>query len=55
MNFIHSNSYQKNISLQRLMSSYKESRNFKKIISDRIPPDVIFCAYPTIDLADEAV
>ena len=37
------------------MSSYKESRNFKKIISDRIPPDVIFCAYPTIDLAYEAV
>ena len=55
VNFIHSNSYQKNISLQRLMSSYKESRNFKKIISDRIPPDVIFCAYPTIDLAYEAV
>ncbi len=56
MVFLHSATpYKKNISLDRIKNHQEVSLKFKEISSKQDKPDIIFCAFPTIDLAYEAV
>ena len=47
--------YTKNISPQRIRYSSQMGKAFRRAAREAEKPDVIFCAYPLIDLADEAV
>lgn len=56
INFVHGSiPYKKNISITRLINHYQVSKAFKKNTNEEQRPDIILCAYPTIDLAYEAV
>lgn len=56
MIFLHPrNSYKKNVSFQRLLNYKQVSLKFKKLSSNEDKPDIILCAFPSIDLAYEAI
>ena len=52
---IPSPGYQASISLQRLVDHSIWGRGFARAIRSAAPPDVIFCAYPTIEAASVCV
>ncbi len=52
MIFLHSPTpYYKNISLSRIKNHKGVAKEFLKVASSKDKPDVIYCAFPTIDLA----
>lgn len=56
MVFLHSKTnYKKNISLNRIKNHREVGAEFKSLAINKTKPDIIFCAFPTIDLANEAV
>jgi glycosyltransferase involved in cell wall biosynthesis len=56
MIFLHSkNKYRKNISYLRIKNHVEVSKEFNSLSSYKKKPDIIYCAFPTIDLAYEAV
>lgn len=55
MIFLPSRGYAKNISLARFRDHADMRRAFETLAPQRPRPDVIICAWPTIDLADAAV
>jgi len=55
MYFLHSNvEYKKNISFDRIFNHKQVSKSFISVAEELDKPDLIFCAFPTIDLAYEA-
>ena len=55
MVFLASCSYRRNISMARFISHWQLRRAFEAQTKTLAKPDVIFCAYPTLDLAAAAV
>lgn len=57
MFYLHSDSnYQKNVSFARIINHKQVAKKFKTYSSRKLTkPDIIFCCFPTIDLAYEAV
>ena len=55
LNLIHAGRYQKNISLGRYFHHRLLARRFSEEARERPVPNVIVCAFPTIDLANQAV
>ena len=54
--FLHSkNGYKKNISLKRFRYSKDLGNEFKRLSKQYQKPDIIYCSWPLIDLAYEAV
>ena len=51
VHFIHENGYQKNVSLQRILSHRKFGINLKKALMSMSPPEVVYLAVPSIDAA----
>jgi len=53
---LHGRGYQKNVSLRRVLHSYDVAKNFSDLASNlNHRPDLILCAYPTIELSDACV
>lgn len=53
---IHSSiAYQKNVSLKRILYHQKLGNQFKKLTATLPKPDVILCAYPTMQFAKQAI
>jgi glycosyltransferase involved in cell wall biosynthesis len=46
--------YRKNISLKRFYSHYKFAKNVEKYLEKEEKPDVIYCAVPSLDVAEVA-
>lgn len=55
LNLIYAGRYQKNISLRRYFHHRVLARRFSKRAREKPAPDIIVCAFPTIDLAYKAV
>jgi len=56
MSFLHPTTpYYKNVSIRRLVNHWQVGKCFKKKSNSCERPDLIFCAFPTIDLSYEAV
>jgi glycosyltransferase involved in cell wall biosynthesis len=56
MIFLHPKTgYNKNISVKRIINHVQVGGKFTKISQNKEKPDVILCAYPTLDLAHQAV
>jgi glycosyltransferase involved in cell wall biosynthesis len=52
LTLLHGKGYQKNVSLARVKDHRTISKKFqKRIYDEKIKPDIIVCAYPTIELA----
>lgn len=51
---LHESSYPKNICLRRFYSHFVWGKNVKRFLTRRPPPDVIYCAVPTLMAAYEA-
>lgn len=47
-------SYSKNVSVKRLISHYVMAHNLKKYLKVRKKPDIIYCAVPSLDVAEIA-
>lgn len=47
--------YSSNVSVDRLVNHAQVAASFRQLATGQPMPDVIFCSFPTIDLADEAV
>jgi len=54
LTYIREPGYQKNVSAQRFLSHHVLGMNLKKYLEDRIKPDVIYCAVPSLDAAEAA-
>lgn len=55
MRLIYEPSYRRNISLKRLLISHPTmARNFRKYLKSCKKPDLIYCAIPSVDLAEQA-
>jgi len=54
MTFIEEPGYRKNVSLRRFHSHHVLGRNLKKYLETREKPDVIYCAFPSLDVAGAA-
>lgn len=48
-------SYKKNISLKRIINHKYMAVNFRKVIATMENPDIIYCSFPTIELAEQAI
>lgn len=46
--FLHEPGYRKNISIQRYISHYLWGKEVKKYLKNRVKPDVIYCAVPSL-------
>lgn len=55
LRFLHGRPYQKNISVTRLLNHRDEALDFIRLARSSPHPDIIFCCYPTIELANAAV
>jgi hypothetical protein len=55
MIFLPSKGYKRHISPARFMDHAQVRRAFERLAPDQVRPDVIICAWPTIDLAYAAV
>ncbi|MGE0845992.1 MAG: glycosyltransferase [Flavobacteriaceae bacterium] len=53
--FMHGRAYRANVSVSRLLNHREEAADFLRQAARRPRPDLIFCAYPTIDLAAASV
>lgn len=53
--FLESCGYQSHIGFSRLRDHWQMGRNFRKLALTLERPDLIFCSYPTVELAYEAV
>lgn len=53
--FIHALKYKKNISFTRIINHKMVSKKFLRIAKNMEKPDLIYAAFPTIDLAEQAV
>ncbi|WIV51404.1 glycosyltransferase [Marivivens sp. LCG002] len=53
--FLGSSGYRSHIGLARLRDHWQLGRNFRRLAPSLDRPDVIFCSYPTVELAYEAV
>ncbi len=52
LSLLHGNGYQKSVSLARIKDHRSISKKFRKrIYNEKIKPDIIVCAYPTVELA----
>lgn len=51
VHFVHEHSYQRNISIQRILSHREFGRNLKKALASIKRPDVVYLAAPSIDAA----
>lgn len=49
--FLHGRTYHKNASIARLLHNRDIAKNFRRTAFNKPRPDLIFCCYPTIDLA----
>ncbi len=49
LTFIHESGYKKNISLKRFISHAKFGKNVKKYLAFIQPPDLIYCAVPSLE------
>lgn len=47
--------YTKSRSLRRLLHHRQTASDFRRLAEQREPPDIIYCSWPTVDLAWEAV
>lgn len=52
--FINEPGYSKNVSFQRIFSHWRFTKNFKEIVRELDPPDLIYAAYPTMSAAYES-
>jgi len=52
--FINEPVYQRNVSLRRFYSHYIMSKNLKKYLRGRKKPDIVYCAVPSLDVAEVA-
>jgi len=55
LRFLHGRPYQRNVSLARMSNHREVARNFIQIVRSSPRPDLVFCCYPTIELAHAAV
>lgn len=53
--YISEPGYQKNVSVQRFRSHRAMGMNLKKYLETRKKPDVVYCAVPSLDVAEAAV
>lgn len=51
---LHSISYQKNISIRRIVNHYGVARKFRRLAETEPRPDVIVCSLPTVELCSVA-
>lgn len=51
---VHEPGYPRNVCLERFYSHWIFGRNIKKYLESRKKPDVIYCAIPSLDAANEA-
>ena len=54
LRFVHGPPYHKNVSLARIRNHRALAADFSKLARTLPKPDLIFCAYPPIEIADEA-
>ncbi len=54
LRFVHGPAYKNNVSLARIRNHRHLARDFKEQAPNLPPPDLIFCAYPPMEIADEA-
>lgn len=54
MTFLHVAEYKKNVSIKRLYSNGMMASNLKKYLKNRKKPDVVFCAVPSVAVANVA-
>jgi glycosyltransferase involved in cell wall biosynthesis len=54
MTYIKEPGYQKNVSVQRFRSHHAMAMNLKKYLENREKPDVVYCAVPSLDVAEAA-
>ncbi|MGG2084515.1 glycosyltransferase family 4 protein [Lysinibacillus pakistanensis] len=52
--FINEPGYSTNVSFQRIFSHWRFTKNFKEIVRELDPPDLIYAAYPTMSAAYES-
>ena len=55
LRFLHGRPYQRNISVARICNHREVSQDFVRLAKSSPRPDLIFCCYPTIELAHAAV
>ncbi len=53
--FIKEPIYKKNVSLKRFYSHYVMAKNLKEYLDSRKKPSIIYCAVPSLDIAETAV
>jgi len=53
--FLQGRGYQRNLSLARVLDHRQAARRFIKRAESELPPDIIICSYPTIELAGAGV
>lgn len=51
---LHSPGYRRNISFRRFVDHILLAKHFRKLACREKPPDIIHCAFPTIELSEEA-
>ena len=51
LTYINEPQYSKNVSLKRFYSHYIMGKNLKRYLNRRKPPDIIYCAVPSLDIA----
>lgn len=54
LRFVHGVPYQENVSLARIRNHRQLAEDFSRLAPTLPKPDLIFCAYPPIEIADEA-
>jgi len=54
LTYIPEPGYKKNVSVQRFLSHHVMSMNLKKYLAAREKPDVVYCAVPSLDVAEAA-
>jgi glycosyltransferase involved in cell wall biosynthesis len=55
LQLLHGPAYHRNVSLARLRNQSAVAKEFRKLAPQQPEPDVIYCGYPTIELAREVV
>src|ERR1035437_9058710 len=55
LNLLHGVQYSRNVCFRRLVNHYQLGRAFRRLSALQPKPDVIFCCWPTIEIAFECV
>lgn len=50
---LHESGYSKNVSLKRIISHKELSKNIKEYLNNRVKPDIVYCALPSLDVGYE--